>query len=134
MLGYLMPPGKPGHEGKADGSQTYKQIVKKKKGSVWNGPGCERLRSGSKSGLWGTKPLEESEAKIWIGPGTALPVLTKSLSQCLALSATCSKMPTHCGTSSGSHVSINSQFLLFISYCHNWNITSRQQRFGVCVC
>lgn len=49
-----MPPGKPGHEGRADGSQTYKQIVRETKGSVWNGPGCERLSSGSRPGLQDT--------------------------------------------------------------------------------
>lgn len=73
-----MPPGKPGHEGKADGSQTYKQIVKKKK---WDLFGMDLAVRGSDLDLdldFGVQS-HWSEAKIWIRPGTALPVLTKSL-------------------------------------------------------
>lgn len=52
--------------------------------------------------------------------------------QCLAPGAICSKVPTHHGTSLGSRVILNLQFLPFISSCHNWNIKAAEI-WGLCV-
>lgn len=78
--GILNASEKPGHEGKADGSQTYQQIVREKKKGLFR---MDLAVRGSDLDLdleFGIQqPLEKSEAKIWIRVGTALPVLTKSL-------------------------------------------------------
>lgn len=128
----------------AKGKEMAPKLINKewvKKGSAWNGAGCERFRSGSRPGLWDMT----ASGKEW-GPkfGSGLVLFAELALFCLcsqnvsgqrlALSAICNKMPKHRGISSRSRVSLNSQFLPFISSCHNWNITLRQQRFGGCVC